>query len=538
MRLGLVVLLLSLISCRHGINHFNDEKIPTYKDIETLSSPVEESEPTPAKPVKKRVPPPPLFEGFERRVSLSVTETLPLKKVLPELARQVGANLQLDPKVEDKLYFHAENEKFIDIIEQLSALSDWRYVITGKSIRIEKDTPYSKNYNVQFLNLSRSTENKVSIATDVFATNRKTGHQGDNGSHSSVNMVQENNFWKELEASLSTLLSQDGKGSSFSIHKQGGIISVNATEKQHRLLKEYLEKLQASVSTQVLIEAKIIEVNLSDQYRSGINWQKLARPGDFRVNARFGDLSQSMGSLNPADAQGGLVSFGMAGKTFSSILNAIEQFGSSRILSSPRITALNNQTAILKVARNEVYFKLNYTKTSNINTARDTFNVSSDIQTVPIGLIMTVQPSIDDETGEVLLSLRPTISKLARSVNDPSVDLTFQAIRNQDNTSTITPTPSSIPVVEVREMDSVIRLKSGEIGVMGGLMEVRSINGRSQLPGIGELPLVGELVKSRADGDEVVELVILMKATIVNYAPAPTPVDNRLYHGYVKDPRQ
>lgn len=538
MRIGLFIFLLCLASCRHGMHHWSEEKIPTYKDIETLSSSIDEGESTPSfkKPAPR--PLPPLFEGFEKKVSLSITETLPLKKVLPELARQVGVNLQLDPKIEDKFYFNTTDERFIDIIEQLSALGEWRYVITGKSIRIEKDTPYSKNYNVQFLNLARSTQNNVSIATDVFSTNRKGAHQGDNGSHSSVNMTNENDFWKELESNLTTLLSHDGKSSSFSVHKQGGIISVNATEKQHRLLKEYLDKLQASVSTQVLIEAKIVEVTLSDQYRSGINWQKLARPGDFRANARFGDLSQSMQNLNPTDSQGGLVSFGMAGKTFSSILNAIEQFGSSRTLSSPRITALNNQTAILKVARNEVYFKLNYTKTSNINTARDTFNVSSDIQTVPIGLIMTVQPSIDDASGEVLLSLRPTISKLARSVNDPSVDLTFQAIRNQNNSSSIQVTPSAIPVVEVREMDSVIRLKSGEIGVMGGLMEIRSLNGRSQLPGIGEIPLVGELTKSRADGDEIVELVVLMKATIVNHAPPPTPVDNRLYHGYIKDPRR
>lgn len=531
-----LLILIALTSCRHGINHHSEDDALSHKDIQKLTSKIE----PPITPAKKspKAPKKELYEGFLKKVSLSITEDLPLKKVLPELTKQVGVNLQLDPKIEDKIYFHAQDERLIDIIEQLCELANLRYGISGKNIRIEKDSPYSKNYNVQFLNLSRSTENKVSIATDVFSSSKKGNHQhGDNGSHSSVNMTNENDFWKELEINLQTLVgSNDKSGGNFSIHKQGGLITVNGTEKLHRKIKDYLDSLRKAVSTQVLIEAKVVEVSLSDQYRSGINWQKFGPPGDFRINARFGDLSQSIGSLNPADAQGGLVSFGMAGHTFSSILSAIETFGASKILSSPRLTVLNNQTAILKVAKNEVYFKLNYNKQYNINVDRESYNVSSDIQTVPIGLIMTVQPSIDETSGEIILSLRPTISKLSRTVRDPAVDIAFNSIRGNNNDD-VQLTPSLVPVVEVREMDSVIRLKTGEIGIMGGLMEVRSIQGRSQLPGIGELPLIGELTKSRADGDEVVELVIVLKATIVDQAPPLDEADNRLYHGYIKDPR-
>ena len=515
-----------------------DEKALTYKDIETLTSQIEALQKNQAKPPKKKVEKPLLYEGFLKKSSLNITEDLPLKKVLPELTKQAGINLQMDPKIEDKIYFHSQDERLIDIIEQLCELANLRYVISGKNIRIEKDTPYSKNYNVQFLNLTRSTQNKVSIATDVFSSSKKIAYQqGDNGSNSTVSMTNESDFWKELEVNLYTLVGgKDKESGNFSIHKQGGIITVNGTEKLHRKIKGYLEDLRKTVSTQVLIEAKIVEVTLSDQYRSGINWQKLTNPGDFRVNAPFGNLSQGFGALNPGEAQGTLITLGMAGRDFTSILAAVETFGASKILSSPRLTVLNNQTAILKVAKNEVYFKLNYNKQYNVNIDRESYNVSSDIQTVPIGLIMTVQPSIDEETGEIILSLRPTISKLSRTVRDPAVDIAFNSLQT-NVVSDIPLTPSLVPVVEVREMDSVIRLRSGEMGVMGGLMEVRSLEGRTQLPGIGDIPLIGELTKSRADGDEVVELVIILKATIVDQAPLPDEADNRLYYGYMKDPR-
>lgn len=530
-----------LSSCRHGMPPW-DQKEFDYKDLQALKEPV-------AKPVEDDAPPPPkvriqkkqpLPPVFLKKISLSLSENLSLKQMLPELAKQVGVDLQLDPKVDEKLVFYATEQPFIHVINQLCELGHLRYKVIGKSIRIEKDTPYSHNYNVQFLNLSRSMENNVSIATDVFSTSRKSNSViGDNGSNSAVKMANENNFWKELEDNLKILLSSES-GGTFSLHKQGGIVSVVATEKQHQHVREYLKHLRKASSTQVLIEAKVVEVQLTDQYRSGINWQKIAggSPKDLRFNAPFGTIAQNARFLNPADAQGDVVTLGGAGKSFAGILSAIEQFGMSRTLSSPRLTVLNNQTAILKVAQNEVYFRLNYNRQYNTNVARESFNVSSDIQTVPIGLVMSVQPSIDEETGEIILSLRPTISRLTRSVRDPAVDIAYNANATANSTSSTNVLPSLIPVVEVREIDSVLRLKDQEIGVLGGLMEVRSIQDRSQLPGFGNTPILGELVKERVDGDSVVELVILLRASIVESAPHLDDADRRLYNQYMDDPRQ
>ena len=480
-------------------------------------------------------------EQYKKNISLALTDTISLKQILPETARQIGIDLQLDPKIDEKLIFQATNQPFIAVIDQLCELAHLRYRIMGRSLRIEKDTPYSRNYNVQFLNLARSTENHVSIATDVFANARKINSViGDNGSNSSVNMSNENDFWKELETNLHTIMGHEG-GGNFSMHKQGGLIAVHGMEKQHRQIRTYLRHLRKVATTQVLIEAKVIEVALTDQYRSGINWQKLGRssPHDLRFNAPMGTLAQNARFMNPADAQADVVTVGGIGQSFGAILSAIEQFGASKTLSSPRLTVLNNQTAILKVAQNEVYFRLNYNRQFNVNVARESFNVSSDIQTVPIGLVMSVQPSIDEETGEIILSLRPTISRLTRSVRDPAVDIAYNANAQANGNANVTPPlPSLIPVVEVREIDSVLRIKDGEIGVLGGLMEVRSIQDRTQLPGAGHVPILGEFVKERVDGDSVVELVILLRATIVEGAPALDDADDRLYHQYTDDPRR
>ncbi|MBX9977240.1 MAG: hypothetical protein K2X98_03210 [Alphaproteobacteria bacterium] len=537
-----MILCLMLVSCRHGKAPW-DQKEFDHTHLDELKKPVETimDDEGPIPPRKTKPKAPTLPDAFKKNISLSLTENVSLKNVLPEVARHIGVDLQLDPKIDEKLVFQATDQPFMDVIDQLCDLANLRYKVMGKSLRVEKDTPYSKNYNVQFLNLSRSTENHVSIATDVFANSRKTNSViGDNGSNSSVNMTNENDFWKELDANLHAIMDH-GDGGTFSMHKQGGLVSVQGTEKQHRQVRTYLRQLRKVATTQVLIEAKVIEVTLTDQYRSGINWQKIAgkSPRDLRFNAPLGTLAQNARLLNPADAQSDVITIGGAGQSFSAILSAIEQFGVSRTLSSPRLTALNNQTAILKVARNEVYFRLNYNRQYNTNVARESFNVSSDIQTVPIGLVMSVQPSIDEESGEIILNLRPTISRLTGSVRDPAVDIAYNANANANgNTNTTAPIPSVIPVVEVREIDSVLRLKDGEVGILGGLMQTNSTQDRSQLPGIGNAPIIGELVKERVDSDMVVELVILMRAKIVAGAPEPDDADDRLYNNYTDDPRR
>lgn len=535
-KISLIIAFLSFFpfsGCRNLTS--DDSLILDQSDLKNLKALPAESQGSPPPTFsQKPIPPPdPLPPSLKKLTSLTLTEGAPLKGALIELARINEIDLQLDPKINSTVVFTAKNRPFIDIVRQLCDLTGLRYKIEGTSLKIEVDDPYPENYSVQFLSLARSGENTISIATDVFSTIRDQKNNVDNGSNSSVISTTQSDFWRELESNLKVILSGSPSGMTpqFSVHKQGGIISVVGTSRQHQRVGEYLKNLRRAVATQVLIEAKIIEVSLSDQYRSGINWQKIAC-GDLKIDAPFGTIAQRPHFINPTLAQGDMISLGLKGRNFVSLLKAIEEFGSSRTLSSPRLTVMNNQTAILKVAQNQVYFRLNYDKQFNFNNQRENISVSSDIQTVPIGLVMSVQPAIDHSTGHIILSLRPTISRLSRSVHDPAVDIAFNA-----NNSQVEPKPSLIPVVEVREIDSVLRLKSGEIAVLGGLMEVRSANATSKLPAAGDIPLLGNLFRSTSTAEEVVELVIFLKATIMDDAPTADEADKRLYEGYIEDPR-
>lgn len=530
---------LSLISCR--LTSDLSEKVWNRSYIRTLKSVPEKNQPPPKRFFKKKSKPSlPIPATMKKLVSITITEEAPLKGAFIELSHQAGVDLQLDPKIRERVIFSASKRPFIKVIEDICDMAGLRHKILGQSVRVEVDTPYPVHYNLSFLNLSRLCENRTSIATDVFSSVKDKQTSADNGSNSAITGKVNNDFWAELESNLKIILTSHSEGikafesgpSSYSLHRQGGLVTIYGTAQQHALVARYLESLRQTISTQVLIEAKVIEVSLKDHYKSGINWQKLAG-GNFRMDMRFGDLTQKAHFMDPTHSQMEVLSLGFQRQTFSSLLKAIEEFGSSRTLSSPRLTVLNNQTAILKVAQNQVYFRLNYDKRLSLSVDHESINVSSDIQTVPIGLVMSVHPSIDQNTGDIILSLRPTISQLTHSVSDPAVDIALANAQSPTNARM----PSLVPVVEVREIDSILRLQSGEIAVLGGLMEARSTQGTSKLPLAGDLPVVGQLFSASTDGDNVVELVVLLRASIIEGTPAPGIADQRLYQHYVDDPR-
>ena len=492
------------------------------------------SEPIVARPLttKQRKSPAPKHEipaKLMRPASISIGENLSLTTALLSLAQSHHIDIQLAPNLDQPIIFSAQNRPFIKIIEDVCDLADLRYSIRGTAIKVERDTPYPLNYNVQHLNLARTSDNHTSIATDVFANGTELNAPLDNGSNSNVTAKVENDFWSELKNNLDVILGEKG---SFTLHRQGGIITVRGTEKQHKAIASYLNKLKQTTMTQVLIEAKVIEVALKDEFKAGINWKQLTG-GIFRANAPLGKIAQEGKLTSPMRAHQDILSLGVDTGDFSALINAIQQFGATNTLSSPRLTVLNNQSAILKVAQNQVYFRLRYDKQYNLNINRESINVASDIQTVPIGLVMAVQPSIDDDRGEIILSLRPTISRLNRSVADPAVDIAFQASGGEGES----PKPSLIPVVEVREIDSVLRVKSGKIAVLGGLMESRKALEDSKLPWFSDIPGIGKLASGRSDMDEVVELVILLKATVIEGDEDLSPADHRLAYAVVDDPR-
>jgi general secretion pathway protein D len=506
--------------------------------VKSLTNPIEDENEERISPTKKREPEFIIPDILKQDVSLSLNDKLPIRSVLCETSKKLNIDFQMDPSINTKVIFSVRNRPFIEVLDAICDMANLRYSINNNIVSVVDDTPYTATYDLRFLNFSRDSENKISIATEVSsgasqessgtATGKTTAtsNQTIGSSDSSVTVKTRNDFWAEFEEGIKVILGKK-EDTCYSINKQSGIVTVSANSKQQKNVKNYIGMIKSSTESQVLIEAKIIEVVLKNEYRRGIDWNILSKKLD--INAQSG-MRDSMFDSATTPFSGKY-----KGKGMNILLSAIEEFGATRTISNPRITAMNNQAAVLKVAENHVYFKLNYDKTSSLtDNGRDNTSVSSDIRTVPIGLVMFVQPSIDSANGTITLFLRPTISKLSGSKRDPAVDI---AIRSMDKDNKDKYEPSYIPVTEVREVSSVLKLNDGEIAVLGGFMEVRSSKNKSGVPYVKDVPIIGEAVSSLEAGDEIVELVILIKVRIVGDQNLQQKAADIRLQRFVPDPR-
>ena len=283
------------------------------------------------------------------------------------------------------------------------------------------------------------------------------------------------------------------RSSFYSINQQAGIVTIFASRKHHELVADYLQRLQASALSQVLIEAKIVEVTLSDQYRTGINWNSFSgvdafgnsTAGPFVGGNQTLDLNSNFSRGVSTDAFPdptiGLI-WNNTDMDLNVAVNLINAFGTTRTLSSPRITVVNNQTALLKVAENEVFFEVNVNFQPATQTSSAIVTFDSQVQTVPVGILMTVQPAINTATRQISMSMRPTITRLVRRVEDPGVQLQLAQINSANNSNFAV--SSAIPIIETRELDSIVSMESGQVVVMGGLMQEIAINSREGVPGL------------------------------------------------------
>lgn len=286
------------------------------------------------------------------------------------------------------------------------------------------------------------------------------------------------------------------------INPEAGVVVVRATSRQHEKIQEYLDQVLSSSRRQVMIEATIAEVNLSDEYQQGINWQRL-RTG----SAGFAAIQGIQGNANPNlpnttdTAAGLLLNYLSPGTGIASTLKLLETFGNVRVLSSPKISVLNNQTAMLKVVDNIVYFTIKADTTTTSSGPSQT-TVTTTPNSVSVGLVMSVTPQIN-ENNEILLNVRPTISRLkgeGKKDPNPSIPAGIENV---------------VPEIQTREMESMLRLVDGEIAVMGGLMSDELSNTTDAVPMLSKIPGLGNFFTSRNDVQKKTELVIFLRPVVI-----------------------
>ena len=286
---------------------------------------------------------------------------------------------------------------------------------------------------------------------------------------------------------------------------EAGIITVRASGKQHAKIQEFIVQVMRSARRQVLIEATIAEVTLSNKYQQGINWSKLLAAGDTK-GFSLGQAISSQQLPNSATADIGTFILNYTNPTsklgsLSASVSLLETFGDVKVLSSPKLSVMNNQTAMLRVVDNLVYFTVKADTVASSNAPAVTTFTTTPI-TVPTGFTMSVTPQIDD-SDTVLLNLRPSITRLLSFVDDPNPSLATAGVR------------SRVPQLQTRELESMLKIGNNQIAVMGGLMQDEINNQTDGIPGLGRIPVAGNLFKNRNDTKSKTELVIFLRPVVI-----------------------
>ncbi len=478
-----------------------------------------------------------------------VVNEVPVKEFLFQLARDAKINVDIDSGIEGVVTLNAFNQTLPQILDRVSRQANLRYRMDGDNLIISPDLPYWKTYSLGYLNMSRSSVGEIGVATQISTAGGSVATEATAkfGNISNTNVVNrsDNNIWSLIEVNIRSMLGlnssasqedQDGGGedavetegivssggsdgaeqveTSLLINPMSGMVSVKATQRQHDRVQHFIDQMMANVLRQVLIEMTIVEVELSDRYQAGVDWESIANgEGLSLVNSLLGSnlrlpplFSLSYNKTSSSN------------RNISATIKMLEEFGDVKVLSSPKIMALNNQTALLKVVDEKVYFTVEREVTEATTTTNRIETFTSRIHTVPVGMVMSVTPQISADQN-VMLNIRPTISRITGFAVDPAPQLANSGFDNL------------IPELQVREMETLLQVANEQMVVMGGLMQNKVNKNSSGIPFLSSLPWIGPVFSYKKDELVKTELVIFLRPKVIK--GAGTGFDISPYKSYI-----
>jgi len=490
-----------------------------------------------------------------------VVSNVPAQEILFALARDAKINLDIHAGIAGTVTINAVNQTLPQILSRISKQVDMRYELDNGTLTVMPDSPYLHNYKIDYVNMARDSDGAMSNATQVGSGLAGSGSVGSGSNNSSLTIknASKNHFWDTLIQNIKDILHETDKifpagsnevsvqqvraaSSSGAVNKkttgknepengrnpinveeedmtvtkrstfreaasvianpENGIISVRATGKQHERIQEFIDQVMNSARRQVLIEATIVEVRLSDNYQQGIDWSFL------RLGSTGFSFTQAGTAGLPAANTGSMLTLGYLNPTsklgsIASSISLLESFGNVKVLSSPKLSVMNNQTAMLRVVDNSVYFTVNSTiAPCSPEPCKSIISYTTTITTVPIGFTMSLTPQINDN-DTVMLNIRPSITRLLKDALDPTPALQI---------------PNRVPQTSTREMESVLKIENNQIAVLGGLMEDQINKLSDEVPFVARIPWLGELFKQRNDTTTKTELVIFLRPVVIKNA--------------------
>ncbi len=449
---------------------------------------------------------------LNKKISFSVSSEVPVKDALTDIADTYDLDIEIDPKIDSQILLSVKNKRLYDVFKVICRNASLRYTIDGDIIRFELDKPYTKNYVITLLDSTKTGNDTFGVQSSFASSgDSSTGSSGVSIS-SSLSNTSEWSVWTSLEKGLNQVLA-GYEGSSFNLNKQAGIITIQATEAAHESAKEYIESIKKYAMTQILVEVSLVNLTIDDSFQAGFNFQNTNKAKSQGYSSILG-MPFGLPSGNFFSAK-----FERGGSTnMSAAINLLQQFGTARIVSSPRINVVNNQKAVLSFAENKIYFELTPSLQNQFSTGTSIANptipivVSSRVKTIPIGIILSLQAVANPDTNEITLNVKPSLSSTDETKwkQDPaasflsSVNTASGGIKNM------------VPVVSKKELDSVMKIKSGGIMVLGGFTEESLSEVENGVPLLMDIPFIGRLFQYRSSQKSNIETIIFVKATILN----------------------
>ncbi|WP_229217431.1 pilus (MSHA type) biogenesis protein MshL [Massilia forsythiae] len=491
--------------------------------------------------------------ALEERFNVSFNN-VPAQQFFRSIVAGTRYNILVHPDVSGSITANLKDVTLPETLDAVREMYGYDYKIEGTRISIKPLTMQTRMFRVNYLvgkrrgasNLrvtSTSVGNAVQNGNNNFQNNGTANNTGSNGNPNNpngqnqaestdVNTSSDNDFWADLKSAVEAMVGSKEGGRSVVISPQSGVIVIRALPDELRNVDAYLKATQLAVDRQVILEAKILEVELNDSYQSGVNWASFASiksghdnrvsggiiaPGATLTPLPFGGgqpgtitdpgtgLSASSGfSLSSAvEAAGSMFGLAVQTSNFAALISFLETQGSVHVLSSPRVAAINNQKAVLKIGTDE-FFVTGVTTTTNSTNAGNTVTPSVTLQPFFSGVVLDVTPQID-ERGNIMLHVHPSVSQV--STVNKAINLGTAGSLNLPLAASAT-----------SELDSIVRGMNGQVVAIGGLMRQASNNDASQLPGAGDVPVLGTLFGSKKRVNQKRELVVLIKPTIVEGA--------------------
>ncbi|MBV7317378.1 pilus (MSHA type) biogenesis protein MshL [Shewanella sp. NIFS-20-20] len=460
------------------------------------------------------------FQPQERRFDVAAND-VPANAFFPSLVAGSPLSVVVHPEVIGSITMSLKNVTLSEVLQVVEDMYGFDVDLNGNILRVFPAGMRTETFSLNYLYMQRQGLSMTSVSAGRLSDNgsSNSGSNSNNGSSNNfsnnnsgssngngnsqetngtfIRSVTDTDFWGELKDNLVNIIGETGGGRQVVLTPQAGLVTVRAYPNELRQVREFLDTAESHLQRQVILEAKVLEVTLGDGYQQGIQWDNvLGHLGNTDVS--FGTSATPSITDNISTMLGNLTSIKVSNKDFSAMISLLDTQGDVDVLSSPRVTASNNQKAVIKVGTDE-YFVTNVSSTT---VASATPVTTPDVELTPFfsGIALDVTPQIDKD-GNVLLHIHPSV-----------IDVTEQTkvIKISDSTLEL-PLAQS----EIRESDTIIKAASGDVVVIGGLMKTSSQDLVSKVPLLGDIPWLGEAFTNRKRSSQKTELVILLKPVVV-----------------------